>query len=201
MFLLHKVDIVGADYLNVVLACQLNKHRIDLLLHDVGVAVAIGLVGLVALELDIVVVAKNALEPFHGLVRPFYVPAHNQLWNLPAQAGRADDKAFVIFLQHIVVDTRTIVETVGIGNGGQFAQRVVALLVLCQQDKVVAAGIHYALTSGLRVDFLDILIHVVERAAGTIGFGADNGFEDLFLQLLNLIFGLLLLLWRGPIVL
>ena len=47
----------------------------------------------------------------------------------------------MVLFQHVVVDAGTVVETVGVGDGGQLAQGFVALFVFGQEDKVVAAAV------------------------------------------------------------
>ena len=63
MLLLHKMHIIGGNQLDVVLAGKGNQLWVHLLLHLVGHAVGVGFVGLVALQLDVVVVAEHPFEP------------------------------------------------------------------------------------------------------------------------------------------
>ena len=176
----HKVGVVGGYNLDIVLAGQLNEHRFHFLLEPIGVVVGIGLVGLVAHQFDVVVVAKHLFEPQHRTFGPLQVAPQDKLRYLAAQTGRADDKTLMVLLQHLMVNARTVIETLRIGNGCQLAQRMVALQILGQQNEVVAAAVHNAVTARLRVNLLQVLVLVVQAAAGTVGLGAHDGLKGRF---------------------
>ena len=67
ILLVHKVAVVGANQLHAVLLCQLYQHLVGLLLQWECLAVgAYRWVGnLMALQLQIVVVAPQVLMPFY----------------------------------------------------------------------------------------------------------------------------------------
>ena len=60
---LHKVNIVGGNNFNIILAGYLHQHRINLALLFVGLSVTARLVCLMALKLNVVVITKHLLEP------------------------------------------------------------------------------------------------------------------------------------------
>lgn len=63
ILLVHEMRVVGGYDLNAVFACHLHEEGIHSLLFLVYVAVSLRLVGLVALQLQIVVFAEHALIP------------------------------------------------------------------------------------------------------------------------------------------
>ena len=89
------------------------------------------------------------------------------------------------FLQHVVVDTRTVVEAIRVGYRREFAQVAVAGLVLGQQYKVPSAAVHDSLASGLGVYLLECLVLVVECSARAVRLDAYNRLEwDVLCRLL-----------------
>ena len=71
--LVLKVDVVGADHLDAILLGKLQQHLVGLLLQGVGLAVGQygGILHLMALQLQIVVVAKHTVIPLAGLTGSF----------------------------------------------------------------------------------------------------------------------------------
>ena len=189
----HEMGVVGGHQLDVVLPGQSYQLRLHLHLPLVSVVVGVGLVGLVAHQLDVVVVAEALLEPQHLLLGLLQLAGHDELRNLATQARRADDEALLVLLQHIVVDARTVVETVGVGYRCQLAERMVPFEVLGQQDEVVAAAVHHAFFPVFGIDILEVLVLVIERATGAVGLGAHDGLK------LRLPFGTVLVLLRHSV--
>ena len=139
VLLVEEVRIVGADNLYVILPRQLDKHGIDPPLLLIGLLVAVGLVGLVALEFDVIIVAEHALEPLYCFFRSRPVAMQHFLTEFTAETCRAGDHALMILLQQFFVNTRTRVErVVHEPCTGQFAQVMVPQFVLGEQDKVKA---------------------------------------------------------------
>ena len=64
-----KVRVIGGNDLNIILARERDKEGIHLFLPFIHLLVAVGLLRLMALELDIVVFAKEIFEPFDRLLR------------------------------------------------------------------------------------------------------------------------------------
>ena len=111
VFLFHEVDIVGGDDFDVVFLRQLEDDLVDLLLAFVHLGVAAGLVGLVALHLEVIVVAKEVLEPLYRGLGAFDVAVHDLLRHLASEASGAAYQALVVFLEEAVIDTRIIIKT------------------------------------------------------------------------------------------
>ena len=104
-------------------------------------AVGVRVVRLVALQLQVIILAEQVLEPQHGFLRLGQLPLHDQLRDLPAQAGGADYQVLVIALQQLLVDARTAVEAFRPREGDHLDQVLVAILVLRQHDEVPAAAV------------------------------------------------------------
>ena len=103
VLLLHKVHIVGGYDFDIMLACQVNEHLVHHFLYLVGMLVGSRLLGLVALQFYIVVLAEECLEPFDGLLGLGEIlcaeSLHDFLWQLATQAGGAADESLVVLLQ------------------------------------------------------------------------------------------------------
>ena len=136
---LHKMRVVGADYLHTMFVCQVYQYRIHLFLFLIHILVASWLVGLVALQLDIVILTEHRLKPLYRLLRPRDVACHNLLRQLAAQARRRADDTLVKLLQQVFVNTAGVVESIGHeSRAHNLAQVVIAGHVLCQKDQVPA---------------------------------------------------------------
>ena len=120
--------------------CQFNEHLIGLLLH--GECLAIGADGgvfhFVALQLQIVVVAKYTLMPFDGLAGTGNVTVQYLLGHFASNTCRADDEALMVLLQILAVSTWTHIETVHPRTTHQFDEVLVSLVVLGQHNEVIA---------------------------------------------------------------
>ena len=112
VLLFHKVRVVGADNLHPVFFCQVNQYGVHLFLPLIHLLVAAGFVGLVALQLDIVILTEHRLEPLYRLFRARYITRHNLLWQFTTQACRRTDNTFVELLQQVFVNTARVVEGV-----------------------------------------------------------------------------------------
>ena len=69
IFLVDEVGVIGSNDFDVVFAREFKKNRVDLFLALIDILVASGFLGLMALELDVVVLAEEGLEPLNGLFR------------------------------------------------------------------------------------------------------------------------------------
>ena len=132
VFLLHKVDVVGRDDLDIVFLRHLQDDFVHFLLALINLRIATWFVGLMTLYLKIIVIAKQILEPLNAFLRPCHVAIHDFLRHLARETGRAANHAFVVFFQQAVVDARIVIKAFGVGDGAQFAEAVVARLVLRQ---------------------------------------------------------------------
>ena len=137
ILLVDEVGIVGADKLDVQFTGKLNQGIIDKTLFLVGLMVGMGNSRLVTLQLQIIVVTKDTLEPTDGLPCLAHLAVHDELGHLTTQASRAADNALVVLLQFAVVGTWMIVHALGPSVRDYFDEVLVALEVLSQQDKVV----------------------------------------------------------------
>ena len=63
---IHKVDVIGADNLNVIFPGKLQQLGIRLLLKRIGFVVGTGNSGFMALKLQIVIIAKQILIPAYS---------------------------------------------------------------------------------------------------------------------------------------
>ena len=126
------VAVVGGHQLDAQLPAQLHEALVGhLLFRDA-----------VFLQLEVEAVAKDLLQLDRlgpGAVRVVVGEAPG---DLAVQAGGEGDQALLVPEEHLLVDARLVVEPLGLGNGGQFHQVLVAGPVHGQQDdmEVVARG-------------------------------------------------------------
>ena len=163
----EEMRVVGADDFHAVFPCQLDEDGVDSLLHFVGLAVGFlrRILHFVALQLDVVVVAPYIMEPLDcffgsGQIAPVYLLGH-----FSADAGRADDEAFVVLLQVAVVGAGTHVEAIDPRTRDELDEIVVAREVLGKHDEVPA-----------RLVLLP-LVHVFVAATRYVHLAAEDGLE------------------------
>ena len=130
VFLFHKVHIVGSDDLDAIFLRQVEENLVHFLLAFVYFGVATWFVGLVPLHFEIVVISEKVLKPLDGSLGTSHVAVHDLLWHLTCQTCRTAYQAFVVFLKEAMVDTRIVVEAVGVGDRTQLAKAMVARFVL-----------------------------------------------------------------------
>ena len=180
MFLLHEMHIVGGNHLRVRLRCKPHNTLIHNLLMFIHHPIPARLVSLMTLEFQIIVIAKEILEPENGLFCLLIIVIKQRLGHLPRQTGRRNDQSFMVLLQQLAVDTGTGIETVCPSAGNDFTQVMVACLVFGQKDQVIAAGV------------LLVFLHqptarrICLRHTGHIRLTAEDRLEDLEFQLRNL---------------
>ena len=143
--LVHEVCVVRTNQLYAVFLGELYEYAVCLLLQGEGLTVGalVGVFHLMALQLQIVVVAEHSRIPFNGLPRSGYVVLQNLCRHLSGDTCRAYDKVFVVFLQIRAVGSRTHVESVHPSPRHELYQVLVAVVVLCQHDEVVSALVHF----------------------------------------------------------
>ena len=143
IILVHEVAVVGADELDAVFAGQFYEPFVGFLLQ--GECLAVGSLArvfdLMPLQLQVVVVAEEVLEPLHTLLRPLDVASQNLARNLSRYACRAADEVLVEAFQVGMIGSRLAVESIYPGAGYQLYQVLVAMEVLGQQYQVVAAQV------------------------------------------------------------
>ncbi len=151
VFFVDKVAVVGADVFYAVLLRQAQQLCVYFLLQRVGIPVGAygGVRHLVALELEVVVVSEDALEPQHRLLGFLHPSRKDVLRHFAAYARRAYDEVFVESLEVLVVGARPHVEAVHPGSRNEFDEVVVAVLVLGKHDEVPAALVCFPVAQGL----------------------------------------------------
>ena len=114
ILLIHKVGIVRAHQFHTVFFRQLDEHLIRLLLQGECLTVRTdgGIGHLMTLQLQIVVVAPEPLVPLDGLTCPGDVAFQNLCRHLTGDTGRTHNQVLVVFLQLVMVCTRTTVEAI-----------------------------------------------------------------------------------------
>ena len=156
----HVMQVIGHNQLQPELRCQF-----------VQAAVHPGLLGqIVVLHFQEQVLLVENVQVFpHSRAGPLLVPTQDGLGNFPLDTGRQADDAFVILAQDILVDAGFAVEPVDVAQRDQMGKVAVSLIVLGQQNQMVAG----------------LLVDAVEAAARRqIDFAADDdadtGFSLLF---------------------
>ena len=109
ILLVHEMGIVRTDELDAILTGQLNKYLVGLLLQGEGLTVGAyrGIFHLMALQFQIVVVAKDVVIPFYGLAGTCHVAIQYFLGDLAGYAGRTDYQAFMVSLQVFPISSGT----------------------------------------------------------------------------------------------
>ena len=118
-----------------------------------------------ALQLQIVVVAEDALVPFNGLAGTGDIALQNLVRHLTSNTGRAHDESFVKALQVGTVGAWTHIEAVDPRTRDELDQVLIALIVLRQHDEVIAALV-----------FLAVLL-LLRSVLGNIHLATENGLE------------------------
>ena len=181
----HKMHVVGGDALDVVFGGKLFQTGVHNLLLFVPVP----------LHFEIVILSEKRLMETDVLFQQFFLPRKDGLRHFARQTGRTADKAFVVFLQQFVVDTRLVVKGfLALAQRTEFNQIVVTHGVFGQQDKVVAAPffpprflqtalrryIHLAAHNGLDSRFLGLGDELHDPVHITV-VGNGNGIHAIFL--------------------
>ena len=128
VLLLDIVDVVCGDELNVEGLRELNQREEDLFLVFQAVI----------LQLDVEVLTKDILELLCFRISTLFVSCEQLSGDIPLQAGREANDAFVVFLEKVHVDARLVIQAVGRSDAGQLEQVVIAGGGLRQQDDVSA---------------------------------------------------------------
>ena len=145
------VDVVGAHQRDVELLRKTHEHRVCSLL----------LLESVVLQLEVVPVAEDGLEPCSPLLRRFPLVVEQVLQDFASQTCRQADQVVAVARQYLVVDPGLVVEALGVGKRGELHQVVVAVVVHRQKDQMVhvvmplrhrarvpsVAGVHVELAS------------------------------------------------------
>ena len=165
--LVHKMHIVGGYHLYTMLLRQFQNHTVHLLLQFIHFTVCplTRVSNLMALNLQIIVLAPDALEPLNGLLGSSNVARHYLLGYLSAQARRSYDESLVILRQILMVGAWTHVVAIHPRTADQLDKVLVASLVLGKNNKVPAALV--------LLDFAKALV----ATTGNIHFTSKYRFE------------------------
>ena len=145
------VAVVGGHETDVVLATQPEQEIVDHLLFLDAVAV----------ELRIEVRTEVFFPPEEGVLGLAVPHIEEQARHLTEQAAGEHNQVLLVFEQLRSVDSRNVIEAVGVGQGTQLGQPVVACPVLGDQHNRVAV----------------VFLASVGMVAAHIEFGADDGFD------------------------
>ena len=167
ILLVHKMGIVGTHQFDAIFLGQFDKHLIGFLLQREGLAIGSyhGVGHLVTLQLQIVVIAPETLVPLDSLTGTCNITFQNLGRHLTSDTGRADNQILVIFLKLHTVCTRTVVETVNPGIADKLDEVLIAVSILGQHDKVIAAKVILGLAKAL------------VTSTGHIHLAAENRFK------------------------
>ena len=149
-FLILEVAVVGAYQLDVKLPCHLDKFLVSTLLQLVSLAVGkqTWIIGhFMALELEIVIIAKEIVVPLASLAGSFQVIMQNLGWHLACNTGRAYDEVFVILLQIGTVGSWAHVVTIHPRIAHQLDEVLVSIIILGKYNEVITAHIALILLS------------------------------------------------------
>ena len=177
ILLVDEVDVVRAYELDAILMSQFYQHLVGSLLQREGLTVGAlgGVLHLVALQLQVVVVAKHVVVPLDSLAGARHVAVEDLLGHFAGNAGRTDHQSLVVSLQVFAVGTWTHVVAVHPCVRHELDEVLVALVVLGQHDEVVAALVFLAPSQRLRTVTRDIHLAAED---------GDERFQPLFLPLL-----------------
>ena len=128
--LVEIVHVVGGDEGQPHLLGKCDNPRDDLLV----------LLHAVVLELEVVAIREKLLVEPRRLARRLFASVQEVVVHLPAQAGGRAYEALGVLREEFAVDPREIVHALGEAPRDEFAQVVVARLVLGEQQHVVGAS-------------------------------------------------------------
>ena len=164
-----EVAVVGAHELDAFFLGNLHQHGIGALLQGEGITVGtdIRVFDLMTLQLEIVVVAEDPVVPAGGFLGALDIAFKDLGRHLTGDTRRTDNQIFVIFLQVVAVGTRAVIVSVGPGPADELDQILIAMVVLCQHNEVIAR-----LVAGFLVFVLLVMV-------GHIHLTAEDGLERL----------------------
>ena len=176
--LVLEVAVVGADELDAIFPSHLDEHLVGLLLQLESLAVGQErkrFLHLMALKLQIVVVAKEIMIPLASLTSSLDVAMQYLRRNLTRNTCRTDNQILVVFLQVGTVGSRTHIVSIHPGITDQLDEVLVSIIVFGKHDEVVTT--HIAL----------VLLTVFLSSAGHVHLTANDrleGLQSLFLAIL-----------------
>ena len=134
--LIEIVDVGGADERQAEFFAQFDDPLVDdLLLGDRRVMLQFE---------EIVPLAEDPAIHRRDPLRLVVVLGDQRARHLGGEAGREADQPFGIFAQDLVIDTRLVIEALGVREADELDQVLVADLILRQEDEVVVLGVGLA---------------------------------------------------------
>ena len=123
------------EKMHIIRRNQFDAHfpgQLDHLAHQVRMLIVIVLLNLQEKPIR----AEDTQIVPHRLSCALPVIADQGLRNLPANTGRRADQPFVQLRENLFIDPRTMVKSLGIANGAQFQQVMIAGVIFGQQDQM-----------------------------------------------------------------
>ena len=151
ILLVDKVGIIGTDEFDAILPGQFDEHLVGLLLQGEGLTVGTDsrISDLMTLQLEVVVIAPEALVPLDSLTGSRDITLQDLGRHLTGDTGRAHDEVLMVLLQFHPVGTRTVIKTVDPGVADQFDEVLVTPVVLGKDNEVIATEVFLGLTETL----------------------------------------------------
>ena len=123
---INVMNIVCSNGLDIELFCKLIEPR----QHDKLLGQA------VILKLYIVILAEKLLIPRSKLFCFSIVIHQKQLRYFTCKACGKADEPFMVFFQKLMINPRTVIETINECDGGKLYEIAVTLFILCKEDEM-----------------------------------------------------------------
>ena len=143
IFFVHEVSIVGGDDFHAVFFAQFNNFFVYALLLGKCGLVGIGTGGFMTLDFEVEIVAENIFEPLNGFFGSADVAVVYFSRNFAAQASGRNDKPFVVLLQQLFIDARTVVKSFRPAFRYHFDEVFVTRQVFGKHHQMPAAAVYF----------------------------------------------------------
>ena len=143
VLLVNKVGVVCTHHVDAHLFCHLQHHLIGALLQRVRLAICtyIRVFYLVALQLQVIIVAKNTMIPLRCFTCALDVVPQNLARNFARDTRRTNNQSLVIGLQVFAVGSGAHIIAVYPRPRHQLYQVFISRIVLRQHNQVVATHV------------------------------------------------------------
>ena len=111
MIFFHKMHIVRGDEFGIGLAGESNQLLILKFLFDIRLCIGSRFVGFVALQFEVIIVAKNFFVPQYGSFGSSQIAGFNVFVNFATQAGRCGYQSLAVLCQQVVVNARAVIKS------------------------------------------------------------------------------------------
>ena len=145
ILLVYKVNVIGAHQLHIIFFGILYQFLISNLLQFIRFVIGTGYGGLMTLQLQIKVIAKNAFIPLDSLFSLFILSGNDILRHFTGNTSRTDNQSLVIFLQFHTVGTRTHIKSFRPCLRYQLDKIMIAFFILGKHHQVITALIRFPL--------------------------------------------------------